>query len=397
MKKTIILPNWSKSEEIDLNVLMREVLSFSRAWVDIHMNKLVDMGVPFSYEQMKPKDSTSEDDQRTVNDVRIHADEESQAPKRRKNTPGEVKARGKKIEEVKKKKHKTIIPPPINPSPPLSVSSIKVIEVREQNKETQQWSNTVILPENIQELYATTTSAPPNENDDQPRSPIILLEVSLGNEIYDLTKSNPNDDDDVISALRGLDREMCFDDGMEMAAILDWLMRSMEKSKKMIEVQPIDNIDDYLARSAKEKEPKRAEILSHIARDETGMQIVQVVVPITGVTTNIATPMDFQITFVALGRTSREQEFQEVGDNLKVIDARLDREIAEKERHREENIKLREYIVGIRCENLMLISSIAVDHGIYSHYEATSDTLSEVERWIESTRKQADDFLTQIV
>lgn len=241
IKKAILLPNWSKSEEIDLNALMREVLSFSRAWVDIQMNKLVDTGVSLTYVKMKPEESTSEDDQRTTSDVRIHTDEESQAPKRRKNTPGEVKARGKKIEEVKKKKQKTTIPSPIIPSPPLNVSSIKEVEMIEQNKETQQCSYTVIQPENIQDLHATATSAPPNEDDDQPRSPTVLLEFSLGKDVYDLTRNNPNDDDDddVISALRGLDQEMCLDDGMEMAAIPDWLMKSMEKSKKMIEVQPI--------------------------------------------------------------------------------------------------------------------------------------------------------------
>lgn len=70
-----------------------------------------------------------------------------------------------------------------------------------------------------------------------------------------------------------------------------------------------DDIDEYLARSNKEKEPKKAEILSHIARDEIGMRIAQVVVPIGGVMANIATPMNFKITSVALGRTTREQEF----------------------------------------------------------------------------------------
>lgn len=59
MKKAILLPNWSELEEIDLNVLMREVLSFYRAWVDIQMNKLVDMGVSFTYENMKQEESAS--------------------------------------------------------------------------------------------------------------------------------------------------------------------------------------------------------------------------------------------------------------------------------------------------------------------------------------------------
>lgn len=182
IKKATLLPNWSELEEIDLKILMREALSFSRTWVDIQMNKLVDMGVSFTYEKMKPEESTSEDDQRTISDVRIHADEESQAPRRRKNTLGGVKARGKKIEEVKKKKQKTHSFTYI-PSPPLSVSSIKEVEITEQNKETQQCSNTMILPESIQDLHATATFAPPNENDDQSGSPTVLLEVSLGNDL----------------------------------------------------------------------------------------------------------------------------------------------------------------------------------------------------------------------
>lgn len=65
------------------------------------------------------------------------------------------------------------------------------------------------------------TSSPPNENDDQSGYPTLLLEVSLGNEVHDLTENNPDDDGDVISTLRGLDREMCLDDGMKMATILD--------------------------------------------------------------------------------------------------------------------------------------------------------------------------------
>lgn len=50
---------------------------------------------------------------------------------------------------------------------------------------------------------------------------------------------------------------MCLDDGMAMSTILDWLMKSMEKSKKMVEAQPIDDIEDFLARSNKERNPRR--------------------------------------------------------------------------------------------------------------------------------------------
>lgn len=62
-----------------------------------------------------------------------------------------------------------------------------------------------------------------------------------------------------------------------------------------------------------------------------------------------------------------------------MISARLDREIEEKENYREENIRLREYIAGIRHENPTLISPIEVDRGLHSHYEATRDTLSDGE------------------
>lgn len=95
--------------------------------------------------------------------------------------------------------------------------------------------------------------------------------------------------------------EMCLDDGMEMSTIPDWLMKSMEKSKRIVEAQPIDDVDDYSTRSNQEKEPKKAKILLNIARDETGMRIAQVVIPIGDVTMGVATPMDFHITLVALG------------------------------------------------------------------------------------------------
>lgn len=93
----------------------------------------------------------------------------------------------------------------------------------------------MIFLKNIHELHATAQSTPPNEDDEQLRPPTILLEVSLGNNVHDLTKDK-EDDDDVILALRELDQEMCLDDGMEMSTIPDWLMRSMEKSKKMVKV-----------------------------------------------------------------------------------------------------------------------------------------------------------------
>lgn len=59
--------------------------------------------------------------------MRIHANEESQAPKRRKNTPGESKTKGKEIlSQPSEKKQK-----PGAPLSPLSFSSIKEIDMPE--------------------------------------------------------------------------------------------------------------------------------------------------------------------------------------------------------------------------------------------------------------------------
>lgn len=74
-------------------------------------------------------------------------------------------------------------------------------------------------------------STPLNEDEQQPRSHTVHLNVSLGNNVYDSTKDK--EDDDVISTLRGFDQEMCFDDGMGISTIPDWLLQSMEKSKMM--------------------------------------------------------------------------------------------------------------------------------------------------------------------
>lgn len=93
----------------------------------------------------------------------------------------------------------------------------------------------------------------------------------MGNNVVDLTKDKDTDDD-VFSSLRGLNHDMSLEDGMEIFTIPDWLLRSIEK-KKIIEMQPIEDIDDFLARIDKEKELKKAKIFSKIARDDTGMRI----------------------------------------------------------------------------------------------------------------------------
>lgn len=55
------------------------------------------MGVTFTYEKMRQEESSLEDDQRTISDARIYANEESHAPKRRKGMPGESKTKRKEI------------------------------------------------------------------------------------------------------------------------------------------------------------------------------------------------------------------------------------------------------------------------------------------------------------
>lgn len=201
---------------------------------------------------MRQVEPSFDNDERTPTDIRIHVDEESHAPKRRKGMPGESKM----------KKHK--------PNTPLSTTSspsVKEIGMSKKRKEFEQCSNTKILPENNQEIHTTTQSTPPNEDEEQSGSPTIQFNVSLGNNVFDLTK-DMEEDDDVISTMRGLDREMCLDDGMGISTILDWLLQSMEKSK-MIGTQLTEDIDDVLARTDKGKERKKAKMFSNAARDET--------------------------------------------------------------------------------------------------------------------------------
>lgn len=124
------------------------------------------------------------------------------------------------------------------------------------------------------------------------------------------------------------------------------------------------------------------------------MRIAQVAIPIGDVARDDATPMDFQITSVALGWTTKQQKFQELGDTTQVINARLDMEIEKKEMYKEENIKLREYIARMRHENPTFISLIAVDRGLHFDHEAIIDTLVELGKWIEDVKMLADDFLT---
>lgn len=80
--------------------------------MDKYVNELRKMNDTFTYEKMKNEESPLNDDERTINDVRTHDDEESQAPKRRKGMPGESQAKGKEVvnQESRQKKHKSDTP-----------------------------------------------------------------------------------------------------------------------------------------------------------------------------------------------------------------------------------------------------------------------------------------------
>lgn len=81
----------------------------------------------------------------------------------------------------------------------------------------------------------------------------------------------------------------------------------------------------------------------------------------------------------------------------KAIYARLDREIEKKNTYKEENMKLKEYIAGMRREDPTFVSPIAVDCGFHFDHEAARNPHAEFGKWIEDVTKQADDFLTLFV
>lgn len=268
--------------------------------------------------------------------------------------------------------------------------------MREKDDESIQDSNTEILPENNQELHATTQSAPHDDDEKQSGSPTIQLEVNLGNNVVDLPKDKDMDDD-VISALRELDQDLGLKDGMEISTFLDWLLQSMEK-KKMIEAQPTKDIDDFLVRFGKEKEQKKAKVFLKITRDDTGVRIAQVAVLMGNKTRDVVTPMHYQVNTIDFGPTTQKQEFQELDDMIKAIEARLNRTIEKKDMLECENRRLKQYIEGMksqRCKNLSFVSPIAIDRGFPFDYKAARNTHQEVGKWIEDISKQAEDFLAQ--
>ncbi|XP_057821450.1 glucose-6-phosphate 1-dehydrogenase, chloroplastic [Cryptomeria japonica] len=72
-------------------------------------------------------------------------------------------------------------------------------------------------------------------------------------------------------------------------------------------------------------------MFSRITRDDTGACIAQVAVPTGDKTRDVVTAMEYQVTTIDLGPTTKMQECQELDDTVKAIEARVDRTIKKKE------------------------------------------------------------------
>lgn len=88
-----------------------------------------------------------------------------------------------------------------------------------EDNESKQGFDTTILSDNDQDEHASAQSTPHEDEEQQPGSPIIQLEVHLGDDVVDLSKKRA--EDEVISALRGLDDHHQLEDEMEFSTIPD--------------------------------------------------------------------------------------------------------------------------------------------------------------------------------
>lgn len=102
----------------------------------------------------------------------------------------------------------------------MSSSFVKENDMSKKDDESRQDSDIVFLPENNQELHVTTQSTSHDDDEEELGSPTIQLEVNLGKNVVGLTKDK-DIDDDVISALRGLDQDMSLKDAIQIYTIPD--------------------------------------------------------------------------------------------------------------------------------------------------------------------------------
>lgn len=130
--------------------------------------------------------------------------------------------KGMKIvsQESRHKKHKSN-----TPQSTMRSSSVKENDMTKNSSEFEQGSDTEILSKNDQDVHALAQSTPHEDDEEKPRSRTIQLEVHLGNDMVDLTKEKI--DDEVISALRGLDEDHQLEDGMKFSTFPNWLLSSM--------------------------------------------------------------------------------------------------------------------------------------------------------------------------
>lgn len=92
---------------------------------------------------------------------------------------------------------------------------------------------------------------------------------------------------------------------------------------------------------------------------------------------DMITPMDYQVTTIYIGPSMKQQEFQELNDSAKAIEAQLNRVEEKKEMLEMENMRLKEYIEGLnllRRDHPTFVSPIAITHGSPNDHEAMRST-----------------------
>lgn len=98
---------------------------------------------------------------------------------------------------------------------------------------------------------------------------------------------------------------------MELSIVPDWLKNNM---KKVEDLQPIEDIDAFLAQIRKAKEPKQSKKFTQITRDGSGTRTLHVALPMVDKTRKEISPMDYQIATFDLGPSTKRQEFQKLKD-----------------------------------------------------------------------------------
>lgn len=105
-----------------------------------------------------------------------------------------------------------------------------------------------------------------------------------------------------------------------------------------------DDMADFLARLEAVSARKLAKAFSTIQRDEVGHRTVQVAVPTVDKSREEITPLEYAITIVDLGPTTKGHEMEELDNSVSTIKARLEKEIATKKDYKREVERLKEYI-----------------------------------------------------